>query len=263
MIPIEIARLSGLLLGLVTGVLIFLLWRKYRKHGWLNWKLRSNIGLLAVLFFTLVASTLVEYNRAPIVKKISYRMERPKVEGAPPVQPVRQRVRMTERGSTLSILGPVYERQLIGGLLVFMLLVLFQRISAKTEKELIPVTPSGATKPLTIDREATLNSLQHLLTEERVYTNPGLSLEDLSNELGITRYQLSQLINEELHQNFYELINEKRVEEAISLMESDSDAHLTLSALGFEVGFNSKSSFYRAFKKKTGLTPAAFRKQLS
>lgn len=262
MIPIEIARLSGLVLGLLTGILIFMLWRNYKQEGWLNWKAHRSLTLLAGLLFTVVISTFVEYKRAPIVKKISYRIERPRAEGAPPVQPVRQRVRMTERGSTLSILGPVYERQLIGGFLVFLLLVIFQRVSRKHRERLIPFTSDGGTKPLTIDRETTLQALKTLLTEDRVYTNPGLGLEDLSNELGVTRYQLSQLINEELHQNFYDLINEKRVEAAVQLMNAQSDSHLTLSALGFEVGFNSKSSFYRAFKKKTGFTPAAFRKQL-
>lgn len=264
MIPIEIARLIGLILGPATALLLFALWKKYRAEGRLNLKMRGALLLMMGLFLSVVVSSYVEYNRAPIVKKVSYRMERPKAQGERATEPVRQKVRMTERGSTLSILGPVYERQLIGSILCLALLLIFTKYAQKQrENESVSVTAVATNKPLNIDRPTTLRSLRKLLDEDGVYKDPNLNLEYLSDRLSISRYQLSQLINEELNQNFYDLINEKRVEAAISQMNSGDSGHLTLSALGFEVGFNSKSSFYRAFKKKTGITPAAFRKQLS
>ncbi|MCE7994272.1 MAG: helix-turn-helix transcriptional regulator [Roseivirga sp.] len=264
MVPIEIARLIGLLLGPVTGILMFIIWRNYQRSGSISLHERRTLLLLTALAFTVAASFWVEYNRAPIVKKLSYRMERPKTEANQNIEPITQRIRMTERGSTLSVLGPVLERQIIGALLSFLLLFVLYRQSLKKKGELLSPIPTVTTlKPLTIDIHVTLDRLNKLLDEEKIYTNPGLQLEDLSGKLGISRYQLSQLINEELGQNFYELINEKRVEAAIRAMNSGDHAEMTLSALGFEVGFNSKSSFYRAFKKKTGKTPAAFRKELS
>lgn len=264
MVPIETARLIGLLLGPLTGVLMFVVWRDYHRSGNLSLNEKRTLLLLTAFIFTVATSFWVEHNRAPIVKKISYRIERPKTETDQNIEPITQRIRMNERGSTLSVLGPVFERQIIGALLSFLLLFMFYRQSLRKKGELlspVPVIPTQ--KPLNIDKNATLRGLKVLFEEEKLYANPGLKLEDLSHRLDISRYQFSQLINEELGQNFYELINDKRVEAAIKAMNSGAHAEMTLSALGFEVGFNSKSSFYRAFKKKTGMTPAAFRKELS
>jgi AraC-like DNA-binding protein len=60
--------------------------------------------------------------------------------------------------------------------------------------------------------------------------------------------------------NFNTFINDFRIREAMNLMEENPDRNLL--SIAFEVGFNSKSVFYDAFSRKTGLSPARYRKQL-
>ena len=70
---------------------------------------------------------------------------------------------------------------------------------------------------------------------------------------------LSQIINERLNKNFFELVNAHRIKEAKKrLLDPDAEP-LTILAIAFEVGFNSKSAFNAAFKKYTRMTPTQFR----
>lgn len=103
--------------------------------------------------------------------------------------------------------------------------------------------------------------LLKLMEQDKVYTNPGLTMNDLTDYMEIPTYQLSQLINQVFGKGFNEFVNFYRVEEVKRLLNNQSFSHLTIEALSEEAGFNSKSSFYSAFKKQTGTTPIAFQKQ--
>lgn len=102
-------------------------------------------------------------------------------------------------------------------------------------------------------------SLQQHMEDSKDYKNPNLKVDDLAKNLKIPAHQLSQLLNDNLGIGFSNFINDYRVEEAKQLLRSID--HLTIEAIGFEAGFNSKSSFYTIFKEKTQLTPAAYKKQ--
>ncbi len=97
------------------------------------------------------------------------------------------------------------------------------------------------------------------LKKEKPYLRRNLTLKDLANELSMPIYRLSELINNELGKNFFTLINELRIEEAKERISSGEYTNLTLSAIGFDSGFNSKSTFQALFKKFTGMTPSQFR----
>lgn len=90
------------------------------------------------------------------------------------------------------------------------------------------------------------------------YRDPDLSLGSLAGSLGMTPHQLSELLNARLSQSFLEFVNAYRVAEAQRLLRDESGRKILDIAL--EAGFNSSSSFYNAFKKATGTTPADFRK---
>ncbi|MFA9390963.1 MAG: helix-turn-helix domain-containing protein [Prolixibacteraceae bacterium] len=106
-----------------------------------------------------------------------------------------------------------------------------------------------------------LNRVLDYLKEEKPYLIRNLALQDLANSLRMPVYRLSEIINKQLNKNFFTLINELRVEEAKGRIISSEYRNLTLTAIGFDSGFNSKSSFHELFKKYTGLTPAQYKKQ--
>ena len=88
---------------------------------------------------------------------------------------------------------------------------------------------------------------------------PILSLQDLSKELNISSHQLSQFLNNNLNKNFTSFVNEFRINEACKIITSNDK--LTLESVGYDVGFNSKSTFFSAFKKHTGTTPLNYQLQ--
>jgi len=99
------------------------------------------------------------------------------------------------------------------------------------------------------------------LEKSKPFTNPEYNLQLMSNELDISRQNLSQTINEVFNKNFYQLVNEYRVDEFKKLSVYPKYTHLTLFGVAIEAGFNSKSSFNRIFKEVTSLTPSQYIKE--
>lgn len=103
-------------------------------------------------------------------------------------------------------------------------------------------------------------NLIDFMQNKKPYLNSDLSIKDLSDELTIHPKFLSQVINSQLSQNFFDFINQYRVQEAKEIMYKKTDEKMTILEILYEVGFNSKSSFNNAFKKHTGKTPTEFKK---
>ncbi|PYF74964.1 helix-turn-helix domain-containing protein [Pedobacter nutrimenti] len=108
------------------------------------------------------------------------------------------------------------------------------------------------------DTEAALliKKLESLMQGQELYKNPDLKLNELSKSIHVSAHQLSQLLNDNMGKNFTTFVNEFRINEACQIIASDD--RLTLEAIGYEVGFNSKSTFFAAFKKQTGTTPLSY-----
>ena len=105
-----------------------------------------------------------------------------------------------------------------------------------------------------------LARLRTLMATDRPYQNPDLSLGELATQLRLPLHHLSQVINEQCQQNFFDFINTYRIEEVKRQLLLPETAHLKLEEIGFAAGFNSKSAFNAAFKKSTQTTPSQFRK---
>jgi len=90
------------------------------------------------------------------------------------------------------------------------------------------------------------------------YLKNDLKISDLADSLSVPYHQLSQLINDEFNVNFYDFINKYRVEDAKKLLRAET-RNPKMLAVAYEVGFNSKATFNRVFKKFTGLTPSEYR----
>jgi len=98
------------------------------------------------------------------------------------------------------------------------------------------------------------------LQNTQAYLDETLSLRDLAVELSLSPHHLSQVINQELGMNFFELVNRERVRHAQQLILSSTS---NLLDIALESGFRSKSTFNSLFKQYTGLTPSEYRKNLS
>ncbi|PCJ98844.1 MAG: DNA-binding protein [Flavobacteriaceae bacterium] len=103
-------------------------------------------------------------------------------------------------------------------------------------------------------------ALDALMKEKKRYTNPNLKLSDVAKELDVLPHRLSQFLNDNREKGFAFFLNEYRVEAVESMLTSKE--HFTLEAIGKECGFKSNSTFYAAFKKVKGMTPAAYKKQM-
>jgi len=101
------------------------------------------------------------------------------------------------------------------------------------------------------------------MKKSKPYLDRELTIYDLSRQLNIPRHILSEIINEHIGKNFYNLVNDYRVEEVKKRLKSDDYKHLTILAIAFDSGFNSKSSFNTIFKEKTGSTPSEYLKTIS
>ena len=101
------------------------------------------------------------------------------------------------------------------------------------------------------------SKLKRAMSEHQLHLDANLSLWALSKQVGVSDNYVSQVLNEEIGQNFFDFVNGYRVQAAQARLISSDE---TILNIAYDTGFNSRSSFYTAFKKTTGQTPTAFRK---
>lgn len=101
--------------------------------------------------------------------------------------------------------------------------------------------------------------LVQVVEEKKMYLDPELSILDVSNALHVPRHYVTQALNEKIGKNFYHFINTYRVAAAKQKLIDPKNDRFTVLAVGYDAGFNSKSSFNTLFKKYAGMTPTEFR----
>lgn len=131
----------------------------------------------------------------------------------------------------------------------------FEGLEAKGQD----VVPAGQDKP-SIDPEMVAQLEQHM-NKEKPYLAPVLTLEHLAGQLSWTQRVLSNTINRHYEQNFFEFVNQYRIEEVKLLLINTAFKEKTVTELMLCAGFNSKATFNSHFKRHTGLTPSEYRKQ--
>ncbi len=99
------------------------------------------------------------------------------------------------------------------------------------------------------------------MEKEQPYLTHELTLNALASQLGVNAKYLSQVINELQDQNFMDFINGYRIRRAQEMLLNPAYHYFTILAIAQEAGFKSKSSFYNAFKKVTGMTPSGFKRE--
>jgi len=160
---------------------------------------------------------------------------------------------------------------IMSNLTIFTFIMLFFGINQsviyrfKDEKENSEVESEGKYKRSALD-ERTITDINKkvfdYLKTKKPYLNPDFSFQMMVNDLGISRQNLSQVINTGQKKNFYKLINEFRIKEVKEMLANPKYKHYTILGIAFDCGFNSKTSFNRIFKEETGLTPTAYKKSI-
>ncbi|WP_338759339.1 helix-turn-helix domain-containing protein [Bernardetia sp. ABR2-2B] len=141
-----------------------------------------------------------------------------------------------------------------------------------TESQIVKLEDNNEEKPIQtpvkyankkIDEEEAQElqlKLERIIREKELFKDPNLKLPDLAEKLNILPHHLSQFLNDNLNKSFPLYINEYRIETAKKLL-LQNQTH-TLEAIGYDCGFNSKSTFFSTFKKITGFTPASYKKKI-
>ncbi|NMH88812.1 helix-turn-helix domain-containing protein [Flavivirga algicola] len=103
--------------------------------------------------------------------------------------------------------------------------------------------------------------IQKLFVDEHIFLIPNVSLKIVSEKLGVSSREVSQAINENEQQNFYEFVNRFRIEKAKYLLADLKYKDEKIATIAFDSGFGTVTAFNVAFKKHTEMTPSAYRKQ--
>ncbi|MGX1928836.1 helix-turn-helix domain-containing protein [Flagellimonas sp. 2504JD4-2] len=125
-------------------------------------------------------------------------------------------------------------------------------LKSKREKNTVPGQAKNARDKFTFDQ------FDAFVLENKLFLDPNLSLDKVATELQIGVSTLSKVVNEE-QISFSDYINTLRVNESKRILKDPDFEAYTIVAIGLECGFNSKSTFYQAFKKVTGKTPSEYR----
>ncbi|MGB5008362.1 MAG: AraC family transcriptional regulator [Ferruginibacter sp.] len=128
----------------------------------------------------------------------------------------------------------------------------------KFDKPEEPVTKTMVSKEAWLQLEDWKEKLVLYMEKQKPYLEPELNLTDLAKQLNTNTSVLSKVINDGTGRNFNDFINHYRVQEVIRKLESGEQQQQTLLGIAYDCGFNSKTTFNRAFKKWSGLTPKEY-----
>ncbi|MEM9880759.1 MAG: nuclear transport factor 2 family protein [Pseudomonadota bacterium] len=112
------------------------------------------------------------------------------------------------------------------------------------------------------DAAAIATQAQAYLKHSQAYLDPDINLNSVSSAIGVTRNQLSHVLNASLNTSFYDWINAQRIAHVTAYLDTQPKTFSAVAA-AMDAGFNSVSGFYAAFKKHKGTTPNSYRKAQS
>ena len=106
-----------------------------------------------------------------------------------------------------------------------------------------------------------VQKVETYMLSEKPFLDPDLKLGDMADALNMPRHELSKLINHAFGRNFFDYLNNYRVQEFVQLRKDPRRAHHNILDLAYQSGFNSKSAFNRAFRKEMGEAPSTYFKK--
>jgi len=159
--------------------------------------------------------------------------------------------------------------------LIFLLVIYFVAYNSLKQKEIYPVEEKLREELISINDDSETEELkrklisdeelvrikvqlEELMNSQKPYLESELNLIKLSELLSISTHHLSYVINTGFQKNFFQYVNEYRIEHAKKLLKNNTK--LSILGIAYESGFNSKTSFNTTFKKFTDQTPSEFKK---
>jgi AraC-like DNA-binding protein len=119
----------------------------------------------------------------------------------------------------------------------------------------------AADTPRDAEASRIIERLEQVMESDKGFRDPTITLQSLSEQLGIQYFRLSQILNDTLHTSFRPYVNERRLAEARRLLIEKPE--MSILEIAFAVGFNSKSAFNSAFSRQAACSPSDFRKNAS
>ncbi|MCT4644226.1 MAG: helix-turn-helix domain-containing protein, partial [Carboxylicivirga sp.] len=111
--------------------------------------------------------------------------------------------------------------------------------------------------------ESNAMQIKEVITTQKLYLDPKFNLKSLASLVDIPHYQVSKILNDYYRTNFNDFINEFRVKEFVRILNESKQDNIKNSALAYQCGFYSESTFFRAFKKFMGKSPQQYRKEMT
>lgn len=131
----------------------------------------------------------------------------------------------------------------------------------KTLKKLNKKKKSPTTTPKSKTALSHFERMQVLMKDDELFKNPNLDREALASMLGLSASSVTRILREEGQVSFNDFINQYRIRLAKNMLIDERFDIFSLEAIGKEVGFKSRSTFYETFKKEVGLSPGEFKKK--
>lgn len=160
------------------------------------------------------------------------------------------------RSNTLNNIVLIIGMILIGGIIIAFLL---RKTSYIKDRQMKKKPKSLLLQPNDGDM-AIIKDLESLMETEKLHLDPELGLNTLAQKLEVAPNYLSMLLNDYIGKNFHDYVNFYRIEDVKKRLLDPSYNNKTISSIGGDCGFNSKSAFNRIFKNSTGVTPSEYRK---
>lgn len=167
--------------------------------------------------------------------------------------------------SGINSYSDVWPRYFAISILMYAAAIQFYRLDARQTRQLRfePKPESSEREEPPADLDRWVSKLEKQLATHQDYLEPDLKLADLADRIGVNTSVMSKVINAHYEMNFNDLINARRCDAFMARLQNGEHQQHTLLSLALDSGFNSKSTFNRAFRKQYGYSPGQAVKELA
>ncbi|MEM9895326.1 MAG: ABC transporter permease [Bacteroidota bacterium] len=163
-------------------------------------------------------------------------------------------------GLVVWLLIPIHSAWIAGYTQLLLAMVVFQVFRESSFFSPIPIGTKYQKSTLTPQiKSIILSKIHTVVQQQEFFLRDDASLPNLAKSLGVSTHHLSQVLNESMKISFQDLIAQYRIKRACQLLKDEAFTDVKIENVAFRVGYNSKSAFNAAFKRKLGLTPSEYR----